>query len=457
MLKLSEKYKKFVKYAVAAILVIVTVYPKFPFINIPGTFVSIRLEDFILALGAAILSFSVITRLGSFLKKDIIRPIILFLAVGLLSLVSAIVLTKTVAIHIGLLHWVRRIEYFIPFFLAVLAIQFSKKNLEFYLKIILITILISFIYGLGQKYLNWPIIVTQNEEYSRGIALSYVPGGHINSTFAGHYDLGTYMVLVLPILISCFFTVKDKMLKILLIVSFSAGVWLLAHSGSRISVMSYLFSSTLALLVIKKYKAIPVLILLSFLIFSTSSNLVSRYKRIFEVTIDRIKSQAVLIVEPESVLAQEEIILPEKRIAATPTPTPIPVFEDRSTSIRLNVEWPRAIRAFIKNPLLGTGYSSMGLATDNDYLRLAGELGILGILSFFLVLVSVAKYIIKAFPIRKKFKNIELGYLGGYIGGTMGVLANAMFIDVFEASKFAVIFWLLTGIAVSINKFKLYE
>jgi len=457
MQKLSQQYKKIIKYIVGAILIVVTIYPKFPFINVPGTFVSIRLEDFIIALGALALSFSVIGKLGSFLKKDITRSIMLFLVVGLISLLSAILLTKTVQPHIGALHWLRRIEYFIPFFLGVLAIQFSRKDLEFFVKIILITILIVFIYGLGQKYLNWPIIVTQNEEYSRGIALSYVPGGHINSTFAGHYDLGTYMVFILPILISSFFTVKDRFFKSFIIISFSAGVWLLAHSGSRISVMSYLFSSTLALIIIKKYKAIPILILLSFLIFSTSSNLVSRYKRIFEVTIDRVKSGATLLVEPKKAFAQEEILLPERKLVPTSTPTPIPVFEDRSTSIRLNVEWPRAIRAFAKNPLLGTGYSSLGLATDNDYLRLAGELGILGVLSFLLIFLKISKYLINVFPIRKSYKGIELGFIGGYIGGALGVFANALFIDVFEASKFAIIFWLITGIAVAVNKYKLYE
>src|SRR3990167_10675400 len=54
----------------------------------------------------------------------------------------------------------------------------------------------------------------------------------------------------------------------------------------------------------------------------------------------------------------------------------VPVAEDRSFNIRLKAEWPRAIRAFLKNPVLGTGYSSVGLAVDNDYLRSLAESGI---------------------------------------------------------------------------------
>ena len=81
-----------------------------------------------------------------------------------------------------------------------------------------------------------------------------------------------------------------------------------------------------------------------------------------------------------------------QRIELENTPIPTeesqPVFEDRSVSIRLNVEWPRAIRAFSKNPLLGTGYSSITLATDNDFLRLLGEVGLVGALAFFLIFAN---------------------------------------------------------------------
>jgi len=98
-------------------------------------------------------------------------------------------------------------------------------------------------------------------------------------------------------------------------------------------------------------------------------------------------------------------------VTATPTPTPTPTptslpeatpsayFEPtalavgRSTDIRLKVEWPRAIKAFLKNPLLGTGYSSITLATDNDYLRMLGETGILGTLAFLAIILEITRIV----------------------------------------------------------------
>ncbi len=46
----------------------------------------------------------------------------------------------------------------------------------------------------------------------------------------------------------------------------------------------------------------------------------------------------------------------------------------------------------------------------------------------------------------------EKAILIGIVGGTIGFLANALFIDVFEASKAAITFWLLMGLVIGISK-----
>jgi O-antigen ligase len=119
----------------------------------------------------------------------------------------------------------------------------------------------------------------------------------------------------------------------------------------------------------------------------------------------------------------------------------------RSGGIRFNVEWPRAIRAFLKNPVLGTGYSSITLATDNDYLRALGETGGLGFLSFLLIFLEVARRIV-AF-LRGKTEGWSKAVVVGMAGVIIAMAVNALFIDVFEASKIAIIFWLLMGILIA--------
>jgi hypothetical protein len=375
----------------------VPLYPKFPFLRVPGTFVSIRIEDLLLAFASVLLFVALIPNIVSFLKDKITISVLVFLFAGFVSLVSAIVVTHTVEPHIGLLHWVRRIEYFVPLFLGMEAIRRDRKNVEFFIKVLIIVVGISFIYGLGQRYAQWPVIITQNEEYSKGVALRWAPGSHINATFAGHYDLSTFLVLVLPILITCLFVLKGKFTKLILLFSIFGGLWLLVNGASRISLVSYFGATTIALFLARKYIAIPIVLVVTILFVGFSSNLISRYTRIIEVTIKEFQSYSISV---PSAYASEDVI---PRTIITPTPTTPPVFEDRSTNIRLNVEWPRAIRAFTKNPLVGTGYSSITLATDNDYLRLLGEIGLLGFLSFFLIWTQIGIEAIQSFPFSKKY------------------------------------------------------
>jgi hypothetical protein len=338
--------------------------------------------------------------------------------------------------------------------LGVIAIRKNKGNLEFFLKVLMISILLAFLYGFGQRHLNWPIIVTQNEEYAKGVALRYISGGHLNATFAGHYDLATFLILLLPIYLSLLLLIKNLRTKAIVSAVILSGLWMLSFSGSRISAASYLIAATLSLILIKKYKAIPAMVLIGILVFGMSSNLTSRFQRLIDVGKERIEEVNNKIFFNSSlgeVIAAEELDgASPRRKTTTPTPTPVPVFEDRSTSIRFDVEWPRALRALSKNPLLGTGYSSITLATDNDYLRLLGEVGLLGFFAFFLIFIRIGKKIFDLLPLTNNFKGVELAFMAGFVGALPGIFINAVFIDVFEASKFAIIFWLLAGFTVAL-------
>ena len=460
MLKLFKLPDRLVKYSIAFLLLAIPLYPKFPFARILGTYVSIRLEDFLLLLVTILLFVKYFPQIASVFKGGVERSIILYLGVGLVSLISGIFLTQTVQPHLGLLHWIRRIEYFIPFFLGLFYFKGSKpKSLEFVVKVLIAGVVIIFLYGLGQKYLNWPVITTQNDEYSKGVALRWIPGSHINSTFAGHYDLSSYLVLILPLFVALLFLLKGLWTKITMSAVIYFGLWLLANAVSRISVVSYLFASSLSLFLLKKYKQIPLVLIASLLIFSFSSSLVARYTQIIEVTYQKTKQNLKINYNLLKVdtFAQDSAELPKRRDTNKSVSLPLSIFEDRSASIRLNVEWPRALRAFSKNPVLGTGYSSITLATDNDFLRLLGEVGIIGFSVFILIFLNIAKLAVGVLKNIAKTSGIEKGFLIAYIAALPAVMLNAFFIDIFEASKFAIIFWLITGMFVSTVRNIIYE
>ncbi len=127
-----------------------------------------------------------------------------------------------------------------------------------------------------------------------------------------------------------------------------------------------------------------------------------------------------------------------------------------SVAIRLDALWPRAIAAFEKNPLLGTGYSTLVKAenneftqaesTDNDYLRMLGETGLLGTILFlalplYLSYVAITSYKNARYP-------LEQVILLAMLGASIAMLVNASYIDIFESSKVAYTFWLLAALAL---------
>jgi len=457
LLMLSEKISK---YLIAAVLIIVPLLPKFPLISVPGTYVSIRLEDVLMFLLALVLVPKFVMDFKKIWKDKIFVAILIFFTVTFISLLAGILITQTVELRLGLLHWARRVEYIIPFLATYLLFPRDKikETVEFYFKILLIVMVIVFVYGLGQRYLNFPVIITQNEEYSKGIALRWSPGAHINSTFAGHYDLSAFMVLVLPIFLGVLFTLKEKLSKLFIAISSGMGLWLLISSVSRTAQASYLLAVTVTLFLLKKFKGWLIVILISVVSMTMSSGLDARFGQAIKVLYEYVTTGKGISYVPGFVVRADEVTLTTREIIqATPAPAAVKVINDVSIAIRYNVEWPRAIRAFSKNPILGTGYSSIDLATDNDYLRMLGEIGLVGFSAFVLIFLRIGKVLLKTFSLKDRLSSFEKSYLFGIIGGLIGTFVTALLIDLFEASKFAIIFWLLLGSSVSLIKSKLNE
>jgi O-antigen ligase len=119
---------------------------------------------------------------------------------------------------------------------------------------------------------------------------------------------------------------------------------------------------------------------------------------------------------------------------------------DTSLATRTQVEWPRAWNAFLSNPLLGTGPSSITESTDGDIFRWLGETGLLGAGLFVFILAHLFIHIYKhVLNTRSHDKYLFIGICAGMIA----LLINATLIDVFEASKVAFTFWTVMGLIIA--------
>ncbi len=231
----------FLSLGVIALLLFIPAYPKFPTFNIKGTYVAIRAEDFLVAFILLLWFFDQLRKGFPTFKDRVSKLIFLYWAVGFLSLMSAIFITKNIIPHLAALHFLRRIEYMSLFFVALASVK-SIENVKSYLVVLFLTTMGIFVYGLGQKFLGWPVISTMNEEFSKGLILQLTEWARINSTFAGHYDLAAFLVLILAVIAGVFFGIKNKSHKIMILFLGFASLYLLILTASRVSFVAYLIA-----------------------------------------------------------------------------------------------------------------------------------------------------------------------------------------------------------------------
>lgn len=358
---------------------------------------------------------------------------------------------------------------------------------------------------LEKYYFCFPSFQTGNEEFAKGIPLCLEPGSRLTSTFGGHYDLAAYLVLVIPILLTVSLSIKKLWLRIITFLLFLVNLILLIFTASRVSFIAYLIAVIFALFFYKKKLfIIPVIIISILLLFVFNGSTAKRFLATARISSIVTNMQGQLIGETTSSLPKElKKKISQNKIAVqkpppverlpegsgfiglpqqtAPVATSVAVIKktlspeevrrlrivsgslqistvsgsfiirkalvyDISFTTRFQSEWPNAWRAFMKNPLLGSGYSTITLATDNDYFRALGETGILGLLSLLFIFIILG-ITLKEIGHSVTHKLVK-GFVFGLAGGTIGLMINALLIDVFEASKVAENLWMLLGIGV---------
>lgn len=516
------------------LIVFIPLYPKLPLAELmQGYIVRLRLEDLLVLFTFLVWFVQLIRHKVTFPRNKIGRAMLIYLAIGFLSCLSALAVTQTVPLvhdHLFKLvfHYLRRIEYFSLFLITYSAIH-TKQSFTLLLKVAFLTLLGVIIYGIGQKYFYFPAFSTMNREFSKGVRLYLEPNTRLLSTFGGHYDLAGYLMMLLSFTLPAAWLTRGKLLKTLFYSTSLMAYWCLVLTTSRTSFIGYLVGITVIAFVLVKplgwfwsFKHWLVTILISLLIMFSFSNLLERFTQIIPNKDTRETILALqkainqpFVQEPNgsqtvsevpsliSLLFQRKplktIVLTEREktqldlvgstsdappVIVKPTPTPdIPadvtpeseqirrdaaelqgkiytgdgyspnaIKYGLSMGIRLDALWPQAIKGFVKNPLLGTGYSTLvktnvgeftyAESTDNDYLRMLGETGLLGTIAFLYIIYLGSQYAL--FNVRHNSGKLDIISLG-FLGATVGLLVTATYIDIFESSKVAYTYWTMTA------------
>jgi hypothetical protein len=459
------------------VFIFIPLYPKFPLFNVKGTFVAIRLEDLLIAglLGLWILQIIFTKRLKQFLKDNLVQSLLLFFFIGLLSLISAYFITHTIKPNLGILHFLRRIEFMALLPVVADVVTKRKQVIIILLSMSAVALLVN-IYAFGQQYLHWPLISTTNSEFSKGLILYLTPDARVNSSFAGHYDLAVFLVMIITVASALFFSIKNFYLKTWVILISSMSLVVLVMTAARQSFVAVLFGLITSLILTGKKLYILLILVVAVGILIYPSQLRDRLVSTFVVNFQnegerftpqnqnqenrsRLNIQTLSIPKIATKTAVTDKSMPVATVASDIAPgeptdsTNLGVY--RSLKIRTDVEWPRAIRAFNKNILLGTGFSSIELATDNDFLRSLGEVGLLGTITLGFVMLVILR------RIHVTYKITEIKFIkflqAGILAMALAFVLNGLFIDVFEASKIATLFWMTMGLGMAVLKNELYK
>lgn len=489
------------------LLVFIPLYPKWPLFDILyGYNVRVRLEDFFVAATLGIFLFQLIRRRISIKKSPVIMGLLLYLLMGFLSMLVAFFVIHSVPLvvmHMGktFLHWLRRVEYFSLFFFFFYSVR-SWKVIRIYLILFFLTLLAVIVYGYGQKYFYWPAFSTMNREFAKGWWLYLTEHARVLSTFGGHYDLAAYLVIALTLSWSFFFGLSNKLFKLIFALLIANGFWLLILTASRSSFLGYLIGLSIVVLLwtFKKglgwgISRLAVTVFLSIFIMLSFGDLSDRFLHILRIS-ERVAVLQQVLLKPAGAPPKNQAVFLENNLSAVALKSDVPpstvrpsdvtaqqdywpvtgttasgastvtvgprkysqnaLMFDLSTGIRLDATWPSAIKGFLADPILGSGYATLNKtslydftdaeSTDNDFLRSLGETGLLGFITFF---GTLALMIFITFRSLGGITNPALYALSaGFVGLTVGLLANALLVDLFEASKVAYVYWSMAGLTM---------
>jgi hypothetical protein len=504
---LSFLDKNILRFSIALAILFIPLYPKLPSIGISHVWVYIRLEDFLILLVAGIWFVQLLRKKVSLPKPEGYTLVIYWVA-GLVSLIYCLLFLASHLANffplVAALEYLRRIEYMILFFAAYSSVK-KKEDIYFFLTTLGIALTGITIYGFGQKFYTnlwtlfpdffkqypfcFPAYLTGNEEFAKGTPFCLDTLSRISSTFGGNYDLSAYLVFSIPLLIALFIGVKRIRIKVLIGILILLALELLNFTSSRTSFAAYLLGA-ISMLIIwkKKFWIIPVVFFSIGVLFLLSTATLQR----FEKTVQQVQ---IVQIQPGANPDLQKIIAKtketqENKQPQSPPPGTVDIGSsgedelasgsgqvltnadlqalqeqnvnistvsgsfllrkayalDISFTTRFQAEWPRDWQAFLSSPVFGTGYSSLTLASDNDYLRALGETGIAGTLSFLLIFLVFGIYMKNVIGDVKD--PIIKALLFGLVGGTIGLLINAVLIDVFESSKVAETFWIFMGLGL---------
>jgi len=428
---MSEALKNKIMYIISVISLIIIVYfPKINIISVSGTYVGIRIDDFLVAIFMLLFIIFNYKNLFSILKNERAKKIIGIFSIYILwCVISSLfgILNGFIEFKMAFLYTLRKVECFSFIFMGYYFVK-NAKNKRVLSNIICFSIIFHTIFMLLNHY---GVIGTFiNGKYVRDV-IHY----RVQSTFNGAYEFSAFLTLIEPFFVYKILNEKDKKDIFVSIISLVCIALCIFFSESRTSLMIYglillvmpiYYLKNKIILFIKNNKAKSIVLSIIFIIFfSVGLYLIFNTNRFKSLNLSHMKNDLIDAWDKRDYNSYKD-----RNISFT-------IDGDRSFIIRIS-KWFDLIDLSMKYPITGAGVSISGEALDGNYTRILCESGIIGLILWTLFIVII---LIENKHSKYKYKSIV-------IFGMFTLLLQALFIDIFEASKIMMFYYFILGCSI---------
>jgi O-antigen ligase len=365
-----------------------------------GRGITLRLDDFILLIiGFGWLArMAVYKELGLFLKTSLNRPIAFYiLACFISTLIGA--LMGRLDPKIGFFFVLKYFQYIIIYFMVANYVE-EKREISRFLWALLITSVLVSIFGIIQ-----------------------IPGGgRVSAPFEGEIGepntFGGYLLFMMAIATGLFLSTNAWRDRII-------------YGGiAAFAFLPFLFTQSRA-----SYLAFfPMLMVFVWL---------SEKRKLLIVAV-------LFLAVSLTVMAPQEV---KDRISYTFNQTPQSgqvqvgtIRLDTSTSVRLR-SWQDALSAAVQYPVFGFGVTGYGFI-DAQYPRVMVETGIIGVISFILLMIAIFKQ--GKIVFRETDNTVHRGLSMGFLAGFVGLLIHAIGANTFIIVRIMEPFWFVLAMVIMI-------
>jgi len=366
-----------------------------------GRGITLRVDDFIVA----IIGFSWLARmainkeLGFFLRTPLNRPIAYYILVCVASTLLGSLFGR-LDLKTGLLYVLKYFEYVLIYFMVANYFK-DRRQMKTFVWAMLLTCLIVSV-----------------------ISMTQIPQGErISAPFEGKVGepntYGGYLVFMMSIATGLALmeeSLRNRLIAFFLVILFSVP---LLYTQSRSSYLAAIPAVLSFLWLSKRKQWIPPALLLVALLLPFIAPKVSK---------DRVSYTFTQGIGRHDVVTVAGVQL------------------DTSTSARI-MSWREAMRDLSQHPLVGFGVTGYGFV-DAQYIRVAAETGFLGLLIFFLLLVTIRSKSYRAFKLSPD--PFDKGLYIGFIAGFTGLLFHAIGANTFIIVRIMEPFWFIAAMVMMI-------